>query len=158
MSDTIQTNAPNELAGGQAPLTQPERTGASDVNSLSFCRGVEVPASSGNNARRVTAGPKAGSEVNGVSPINRPADLNSGLCVSGRAQESAKPVDANHLEGSNKGDHRAPSKDTAKASLDSCADNGGPRAAVGQFRGSKFEQSGGFQSFPGDTADSDAGN
>lgn len=130
MSDIkIQDSADDQLPGGQAPLTQPERTGASNVDTMSFCRGVEVAAGSQNNASPVKPG-----LVNGVSPSNRESASVSGMCVAGRAQESAKPVDRRTIEGSYPGDSRSKPGDTAAASLRSAADNGGVRQPVGQAR------------------------
>jgi hypothetical protein len=73
--------------------------------------------------------------------------INSGLSVGSQMPViSTKPVDSKTLAGSYAGDHRAPSSDTAKASLDASADNGGPRNAVGQFKNSRNDSGGAFQS------------
>jgi hypothetical protein len=45
----------------------------------------------------------------------------------------AKPVDRRTITGSYPGDSRLNKGDTAKASLNQAADNGGPRARMGQF-------------------------
>ena len=111
MSETPIQNTPAIPAGAEVDVLSSDasngrtRGGDFDQNQLSFARGPEVPASSGS-----------------VSAYG----------VSGREQERAKPVDANHLEGSNKGDHRAHPGDVAAASVAKAADNGGPRQPVGQ--------------------------
>jgi hypothetical protein len=116
MSVPIQTT-PAPAQGAQEPLSVDSKKSThgfdtANQNSLSFCRGTEVPASSGS-----------------VSPYG----------VAGREQERAKPVDANHLEGSNKGDHRAHPGDTAAASLAAASGSTkGPRDAVGQAHSSKY--------------------
>ena len=69
--------------------------------------------------------------------------INSGLNVGQNSEVkpiTVKPVDSKTITGSYAGDHRSPSRDTVKESLNRAADNGGPRSAVGQFKGSKFEQ------------------
>jgi len=53
--------------------------------------------------------------------------------ISTEVGVSVKQVDYKTITGSNPGDHRSPSKDTAKDSLNQSADNGGVRKAVGQF-------------------------
>ena len=68
-----------------------------------------------------------GVEVNTTSG----ASSNGGLSVGG-ATVNVKPVGFKTLEGSTPGDHRTPSRDTAKDSLFKAADNGAPRSAVGQ--------------------------
>ncbi len=52
--------------------------------------------------------------------------INSGMtCGSQLPAPAAKPVDANHLEGSNKGDHRAPN--TGTGVTDQFKNQAGPR-------------------------------
>jgi len=119
----IQESSPDYLAGGQTP----EQALAADLrsrqghncpqNTMSICRGQEVAA------RSETTGPNRPGLVNGVFPANRPSDLNAGLSVSGRAQESARPVDRRTIEGSTPGDSRA------KGSPAVLPTNPGPRAA-----------------------------
>lgn len=78
--------------------------------------------------------------------------INSGMaCGSQLPAPTAKPVDSKTIVGSYPGDHRAQSGDTAKASLDACADNGGPRNSVGQFKNSRNDKGAGFQSTDGTT-------
>jgi hypothetical protein len=69
-----------------------------------------------------------------------------------------KPVDRLTIQGSYPGDSRSKPGDTAKASLDKAADNGGPRNSVGQFKSSKFETQPPFISTVPQTQDSDSGN
>lgn len=45
---------------------------------------------------------------------------------------SATPVDANHLVGSNQGDHRVPAKDGATGALSAISNAPGPRGETGQ--------------------------
>lgn len=75
-----------------------------------------------------------------ASPAKLPGDpasdsINSGFTVSSQVPApAAKYVDANHLEGSNKGDHRAPAN---KADLTAPFKNSpGPRDAARQFQNS----------------------
>ena len=78
--------------------------------------------------------PADGRKLNGSGTSG--SGINSGIAASQNSEVrpiSVKQVDHVALEGSNKGDHRFPSKDTAAASLASAADNGGPRNRVGQF-------------------------
>jgi hypothetical protein len=148
MTDEIKIQtAPAVPTGAETPLTTDARTGASNVDSLSFCRGAEVGASSQNSTARTSPNEKA--------PIN---SINDGLSVSGRQFERAKPVDANHLEGSNKGDHRAPSRDVAAASLATASNNGGPRQPMKQAPFGRNTNNPAPVTFPGLTLDSDAGN
>lgn len=95
-------DTPTPEDGAQTPL-QVERRGNEGLNqhSMSICRGTEVAASSQKIDGRVSQG-----QVNGVSPVNRDAAINSGMSVAGRQQEEAHPVGANHLQGSRQGDHR----------------------------------------------------
>ena len=71
---------------------------------------------------------------------------------------TVKPVDRLTLQGSYPGDSRANPGDTAKASLDAAADNGGPRQPMRGQQNSKYstEHHPAFQSTNAD--DSDAGN
>jgi hypothetical protein len=142
----IQTSSPDELAGGQKPLatdsaSADRRGNEFPQNSLSFCRGANIES--------------------GSAPISGGArnDLNRGATVQGRQQENAKHVDQKCIEGSYPGDTRANPGDVAKPSLGKAADNGGPRNRVGQFANNgKTPQDAGFQTFPGNLTDSDAGN
>jgi hypothetical protein len=71
----------------------------------------------------------------------------------------AKPVDFRSIAGSYAGDHRAPSSDTAKDSLNQAADNGGPRRSVGQFVDNrKISNNLPAENFVGNLSDSDSGN
>jgi hypothetical protein len=148
----VQT-APDPVAGAQKPLAADSKKSTHGFDSgfqdtMSICRGPNVEAGSAS---------VAGGARN---------DLNRGMTVTGRAQERAKLVDANHLEGSNKGDHRVHVGDTAVASLQRAANGvGGPRGAAGQFPNGKrdatlgsFSKDSANQNFPGNKADSDAGN
>jgi hypothetical protein len=134
MSNEIQIQSkPAVTDGAQTPLVieslkSTHGFDSANQNSLSFSRGAEVAASSRTNTDRSSPSDKAPADS---------AAINSGMSVSGRQLERARPVAANHLEGSNKGDHRRPSQDVAAASLSKAADSGGPRNAVGQapFRG-----------------------
>jgi hypothetical protein len=133
MSNEIEIQStPAVTDGAQTPLATDDRKathgGNFDQNTMSFSRGTEVAASSQNNTDRSSPSDKAPADS---------ASLSSGLSVSGRQLERARPVAANHLEGSNKGDHRRPSQDVAAASLSKAADSGGPRQPAGQapFRG-----------------------
>jgi hypothetical protein len=85
--------------------------------------------------------------------------ITSGMNIGGSQVTvgAIKPTDFKTLTGSYAGDHRTPSVDTAKASLDRCTDNGGPRNPAGQFRGSKHETQPPFASSPANLADSDSG-
>ncbi len=75
-----------------------------------------------------------------LTPSPSTDSINGGMSVGSQLPAPvAVPVDANHLEGSNKGDHRVPAKDGVTAALAQAADNGGPRQSAGQFKGSKFE-------------------
>jgi hypothetical protein len=83
-------------------------------------------------------------------------NINSGFtCGSQLPAPAAKPVDFKTVVGSYAGDHRSPSVDTAKASLDAAADNGGPRNPVGQFKNARSDNGGSFQQTIDPT---DAGN
>jgi hypothetical protein len=72
----------------------------------------------------------------------------------------AKPVDFCSIAGSYAGDHRAPSSDTAKDSLNQAAGvNRGPRDGQGQFPlGSKSPNNLPVSNWAGNQDDSDAGN
>jgi hypothetical protein len=114
MSVPIQTHSREELPGGDN-FESRRGNEASQAFPLSGKSGVNVEASSA---------PYQGKARN---------DLNNGACVSGRELERAKPADFRSIEGSYSGDHRGPHSDTAKASLNKAADNGGPRVPSGQF-------------------------
>jgi len=147
----MQDSAPDALKGGNRFIDERRGNEASQAFPLTGAKGTkqvdnDQPASSVSPNSAAGAASRTPEDVSG---------MNAG---SGRAI-NVKLVDANHLEGSNKGDHRTPDKDTAKASLAKAADNGGPRKRVGQFANNgKTPQDAGFQSYPGNTADSDAGN
>jgi hypothetical protein len=88
--------------------------------------------------------------------VTAPTNTSGMTCSASVLPITIKKVDFIDLS-AGRTDHRSPSKDTAKASLDSCSDNGGPRKAFGQFKGSRNEKTGKFQSAP-TGLDSDAGN
>ena len=129
--DQIQTSSPDELSGGQTP----EQALAADLrsrqghncpqNTMSFVRGTQTDIPSGQ-AAQVKPNLQNGAAT-------RPTDLNSGMSLNG-VGIGVKPVDSRTVEGSFPGDHRAPSRDSAAASLRSAADNGGPRNPAGQAR------------------------
>lgn len=152
MSDTvIQTTAPDELQGGQAPLAPDSKKSthgfdSADQNSLSFCRGQNVEAGSGNNGRAVSP-----NNANGAA--SRESASVSGMCVSGRQQESAKLVDRRTIEGSGSyaGDTRA------KGSPAVLPANPGPREPMTQARLTNKLDTPPAQSFSSDL-DSDVGN
>jgi hypothetical protein len=113
MSDTkIQTSNPDDLSGGQTPLSPDQAAGRvrgtdADQNTLSFCRGVEVPASS------------------------QPTDAR-GFSVSGVAVSVAQ-VGHKALEGSNSPNDFRKSGDVAVASLAAVSGSSkGPRDPVQQ--------------------------
>jgi hypothetical protein len=161
MSDfPIQTTALDELAGGQRSLTPPpERRGNEFPQNfpLSGRPGAQID----NDVQAVTVSPN---NANGAA--SRPSESVSGLNAGSGRGITVKPVDCRTITGSTPGDHRTPSPDTAKSSLTQAAVGaGGPRARVGQFPNGRndavngsFGKDYGTKSFPGDTADSDAGN
>jgi hypothetical protein len=130
MSDfKTQNSSPNELPGGQRPLQtdvlkSTHGFDASNQNSLSFCRGQNVEASSSTTNAKTSA-----------TPNNSPSDLNAGIQVTGRSNELAKYVDEKVLEGSGgAGSDFRKSGDTAKSSLwEAAVGAGGPRDRAGQF-------------------------
>jgi hypothetical protein len=130
MSDfKTQNSSPNELPGGQRPLQtdvlkSTHGFDASNQNSLSFCRGQNVEASSSTTNAKTSA-----------TPNNSPSDLNGGLSVTGRTPEPARHCDEKILEGSGgAGSDFRKSGDTAKSSLwQAAVGAGGPRNRVGQF-------------------------
>jgi hypothetical protein len=147
MSDTltnkIQTSNPNDLPGGQLPLSPDAAAGRvrgtdQSQNTLSFSRGAEVAASS--------------------QPIASKNNLSNGLGVTGVAV-SVTPTDRRTIEGSTPGDSRSKPGDVAAASLLAVSgSNKGPREAVGQFPNGKFcKDAPAPVSFP-PNADSEAGN
>ena len=102
MSIPIQNSAPDQLAGGQAPLTDSRRGNeASQAFPLSGRIGTPVEASSRDSNAKVSRG-----NVNGVGP-QVDSVTTSGMSVTGRAQEAARPVDSRTIQGSYPGDHRA---------------------------------------------------
>ena len=129
MSDfPIQTTSLNELKGGQKPLTSDDRRGnehCSQVFPLTGRPGTPV-----NND--VPASTIAPNNANGAA--SRPSASVSGLNAGAGRGIAVKPVGSRTIEGSTPGDHRAPSKDTAKNSLHQAAEGqGGPRSSRGQF-------------------------
>lgn len=158
MSDfPIQTSSPEELSGGQRPMT-PERRGNehNQVFPLTGAKSIEV----NNDQAASTVSPN---NANGAA--TRPSGDVSGMNTGFGRSTVARPVDARNIEGSYKGDTRTKPGDTAKASLDRAADNGGPRRPSGQFPNGRrdatlgsFSKDGANQNFPGNLADSDAGN
>lgn len=162
MSDTtikIQTTAPDQLAGGQAPLTPPpERRGNehNQVFPLTGRPGVQID----NDVAARTVSPNSA-----AGAASRPSGSVSGLNAGSGRGISVKPVDCRTITGSTPGDHRAPSPDTTAASVQRAANGAGVRGPVGQFPNGKrdavlgsFSGDHSNQTFPGDTADSDAGN
>src|SRR5262249_4044827 len=78
--------------------------------------------------------PADGRKLNGSG--EQGTGVNSGIAASQNSEVRpviVKQTGHKTITGSNPGDHRAPSQDTAKAPLNSAADNGGPRNRVGQF-------------------------
>jgi hypothetical protein len=153
MSIPIQTSGPDQLAGGQAPLTPPERRGNEFPQSFPLT-GAKGTTQVDNDVPASTVSPNLS---NGAATRDK-GDVSNMNVGYGRSVV-ARPVDARNIAGSFKGDTRCKPGDTAAASLAKAADNGGPRARVGQFANNgKTPQDAGFQSYPGNTADSDAGN
>ena len=76
------------------------------------------------------------------SRLSQPAtdNINSGFTVSSQLpQPSAKCVDANHLQGSNQGDHLIPARHGVTATLDGIAASGrGPRNQMPGQQNSKY--------------------
>jgi hypothetical protein len=74
--------------------------------------------------------------------------ITGGMSVKSQLPEpTAKPVDANHLEGSNPGDHRIPAKDGATGALDTIKNAPGPRDPAQQFKNTKNSKAGAGGSF-----------
>lgn len=112
-----------------------------------------------NDSNPRLAGVESTSEIQALGTRPEPPNSGAMTVTSQVAVGAIKPVDRKTIEGSTPGDHRSPSRDTAKAALDKATDNGGPRQAMGQFANSgRTPTAGDFRSFPGDLADSDAGN
>jgi hypothetical protein len=141
MSDNpkIQTSSPNDLQGGQHSLPpdvlkSTHGFDASNQNSLSFCRGTNIEASSSTITAKTSP-----------TPNNSPSDLNAGLQVGGRANEQAPHVDEKVIEGSGgAGSDFRKSGDTAKSSLwQAAVGAGGPRNRVGQFPQGKSDANNG---------------
>jgi hypothetical protein len=90
-------------------------------------------------------------QSNGVRAASPTAELSNGLtCGSQVGTPMARPVDRLTITGSTPGDHRAPSRDTAKSAVDRASDNGGPRKPMGQEKISgRTPAPSGFQSFGG---------
>lgn len=73
--------------------------------------------------------------------------INSGFNVQTQVPATvAKPVDFKSLAGSYAGDHRVPAKDGATAAIEALKNAGGPRSPVGQFKNSRNDHGGTFQS------------
>jgi hypothetical protein len=117
-----------------------------------------------NEANRTPIGravPNDPQSLAAVAPARLPSEassdsINSGFSVTSQIPApTAKCVDADHLEGSNKGDHRAPAN---TSDLTAFAKNSpGPREAVGQFQNSRNDKGAPFVS-TGSGSDSDAGD
>jgi hypothetical protein len=137
MSDIkIQTTAPDQLAGGQAPLTPPERRGNEFPQSfpLTGRPGVQVD----NDQPASTVSPN---NANGAG--SRPSANVSGLNAGAGRGIAVKPVDRRTIQGSTPGDSRTPSADTAKSSLHQAAEGqGGPRSSTGQFPNGRADTAG----------------
>jgi hypothetical protein len=86
-------------------------------NNLSFCRGVEVPASNGQQS------PVKPNDANGAG--NRPSELVGNMSLGG-VNVSVRPVDRRTILGSTPGDSRAKGADAKLPG------NPGPRDARGQ--------------------------
>lgn len=98
----IQTSSPDELSGGEAPLTQPERTGIEPgINSMSFCRGTEVQ---GASARTFSPNLQNGA-------ASRPSESVSGMACDSPVAVSVRPVDRRTITGSTPGDFRQKAAD-----------------------------------------------
>jgi|SRR5208283_164176 len=159
MSDfPIQKDAPIQLPGGNNFV---DRRG-NEASQVFPNGGRSASSPEVNNnmaARTVSPNSAAGAD-------SRPSSNVSGLNAGAGRAINVRPVDCLTVTGSTPGDHRAPSPDTAAASVQHAAVGvGSPRARVGQFPNGKFDSvNGAFgkdygtKSFPGDTADSDAGN
>lgn len=146
MSVPIQNSAPDQLPGGEQPLTSPDRRGnESAVNQLSFCRGVNVEVS---NGRQSAVRPN-----NADGAASRPSESVSGMSLGGRAIETAQPVDRRTIEGSTPGDFRA------QGSPAVLPNQPGPRDGMGQVaNGRNCQSAPASKPFTGSSADSDAGN
>ena len=151
MSDQIkiQTSSPDELPGGQAPLTadqeQKSRSGftGSQVFPLSGRSGVEVAHGS--------AGLCSPNNADGAAA--RPIESVNSMFVSAPVAVSIRPVDRKTIEGSTPGDFRA------KAAPAVLPNQPAPRSAVGQANLSgKIPAPSAPTNFAGNILDSDAGN
>jgi hypothetical protein len=163
MSDfKIQTTSPNALAGGQQAL-------AADAEQKSRCgfTGTQVFPLSGKTGVNVESSSSITTAKTSPTPNNSPSDLNAGLQVTGRANEPARHCDERVIEGSGgAGSDFRVHGDWAKASLERAANGtGGPRGPVGQFPNGRrdavlgsFSKDSANQNYPGNLADSDAGN
>jgi hypothetical protein len=132
MSVPIQTS-PRPTIGAQTPLatdTDARRGDEFPQDNLSFCRGVNVEASS--------------------NPIAARDGQNNGSGVTGRTPDNIRHVDQRCIEGSYKGDTRK-SGDTASASLARAANGAGVRGPAGQFPNGKRDMT--LGSFSKDHAD-----
>jgi hypothetical protein len=125
MSDERNADGSPIASEAQAEVLSPDqatysRNGTTaGQNNLSFCRGVQTDPPNGQQS------PVKPNNANGAA--SRPSENVSGMSLGG-VNVSVKPVGANHLEGSNQGDHRP------KAADAKLPPNPGPRDARGQAR------------------------
>lgn len=142
MSVPIQTTSLNELAGGERELTPPpERRGNEFPQNfpLSGRQGVQVD----NDVQVATVSPN---NANGAASRDK-GDI-SGMNAGRGRGITVRPVDCRTIAGSTPGDHRAPSKDVAKASLTQAAEGqDGPRSSTGQFPNGRADTAGKGGSF-----------
>lgn len=137
MSDfPIQTSAPDQLAGGQRLPME----GSDEQYDRCGYKGSQVFPLTGRPGKQVDNDQPASVVSPNVAAGagSRPPESVSGLNAGDGRGISIKVVDSNNLQGSNKGDHRAPSSDTAKSSLTQAAQGAnGPRNRAGQFPSGK---------------------
>jgi hypothetical protein len=150
MSDfPIQTTSLDEIAGGQRPLTPPagDRRGNEHNQVFPLTGRPGTPVNNDQPARTVSP-----NNANGAA--SRPSASVSGLNAGAGRGIVVKPVDCKTITGSTPGDHRAPSKDTAKNSLHQAAEGqGGPRSSRGQFPNGRTDTAGKGGSFGNEHAD-----
>ena len=119
---------------------------------------ADTPASRTPIGREIPDSPQS---LAAASPARLPAvpasdSINSGFAVASPIPAvTIKPVDRKTLQGSYPGDSRAPN--SGAGVTDQFKNSPGPREAVRQFVGSKFEKQSPFVS-SGNNSDSDAGN